>query len=378
MTSRNELTARALAVGCVIGIVLAATNVYMGLKTGWWDGGAITASILGAAMLAAIPRLGGGDVAGPLENNIVQTTATSIGAMPAVAGLIAALPALQMLGIRFSAFGIAAWALGLGIFGVLVALLLRKRLLVDENLPFPSGIATAELISALHSAGRSGMERARALIATGLAAMAFTWLRDGQRWIPGATVFPGSVGGIAAEKLGIGMGWSALMIGAGVLVGLRMAASVLAGAILAWLIAAPLLVQRGIVAEAEYGALTGWLAWPGVALMVGASAVTLVQQAGTLRATLRDVRALRAGSASAPAPVLPPRWIAGLALGSLALVVVTGNAVFGLGPIACVLLVLLSVVLGLVCARAAGQTDFAPAGNMGQLTQALYASFSCG
>lgn len=376
---------RALAVGSLIGVVLAATNVYMGLKTGWWDGGAITASILGAVMLGAIPRFGRGAApAGPLENNIAQTTATSVGAMPAVAGLIAALPALQMLGIHVSGFGIAAWALGLGVLGVLVALLLRKRLLVDENLPFPSGIATAELISALHAEGRAGSARAKALVGTGLAAMAFTWLRDGQRWIPGATYFPGMFRGVPAASLTLGMNWSALMLGAGVLVGLRMGASVLAGSVIAWMIAAPLLLSKGIVAEAEYGALTGWLAWPGVALMVGASAVTLVQQAGTLRATLRDMRSLHGGGeqangrGSAAVPILPRRVVGALAVGSVGLIVLTGSVVFGLGPLACLLLVGVSVVLGLVCARAAGQTDFAPAGNMGQLTQAMYAAATTG
>ncbi len=364
-----ELTLRALAIGCAIGVMLAATNIYMGLKTGWWDTGAITASILAAVFLGAVPRRGGA-APGALETNIAQTTATSIGAIPAVAGLLGALPALGLMHVAISGAGIAAWGLGLGVLGVLVALLLRKRLLVDENLPFPSGIATAELITAIHDGRETARERARVLLGTGVVAMDFTWLRDGQRWIAQATFLPGSIGGVPAAALTLGMNWSPLMLAVGVLVGIRMGASVLLGSITAWVVAGPLLVQHGAIAKAEYGPLIGWLSWPGVALMVGASAVTLVQQARTLPAALRDMRSLRKSPAAGAASLAKP-LLASTAL-CVVLVVGTGHFVFGLGVAACLAILGLSIVLGLVCARAAGQTDFSPAGTMGLLTQGVF------
>ncbi len=76
----RELTVRALAFGCVIGIVLAAGNVYTGLKTGYIDGGGITAALLAFAFFATFKRFSPATF-GPRENNIATTTASSAAIM---------------------------------------------------------------------------------------------------------------------------------------------------------------------------------------------------------------------------------------------------------------------------------------------------------
>src|SRR5512138_931892 len=75
-----EATVRALVVGCVIGVALAAGNVYTGLKTGFIDGGAVTAALIGFVILSRDKSIPGRRY-GVLENNITQTTAASAAVM---------------------------------------------------------------------------------------------------------------------------------------------------------------------------------------------------------------------------------------------------------------------------------------------------------
>src|SRR5438309_1872165 len=124
-----DLTVRALASGLLVGTLLCIANLYMGLKTGFWDGGQITASVL--AMALASGRLT------RLENNVAQTAASAVGGIPAAAGLLGAVPALQLLGVPVPGWGIALWGLVLGVLGVLLGAALRRRLLEQEQLPFP-------------------------------------------------------------------------------------------------------------------------------------------------------------------------------------------------------------------------------------------------
>src|SRR5207245_6533420 len=99
----RDLTVRSLASGLLVGALLCIANLYVGLKTGFWDGGQITASVLVFALASGrLTRL---------ENNVAQTAACAVGGMPAAAGLLGAVPALQLLGVRGPGWGIALWAL---------------------------------------------------------------------------------------------------------------------------------------------------------------------------------------------------------------------------------------------------------------------------
>src|SRR5262249_41226348 len=95
-TRRSELTLRALLSGALVGMLLAIGNVYMGLKTGFVESGQLTASILGFFLLSTSARASGRPFT-VWENNIAQTTAASMAAMPGAAGLLGSLPALALL-----------------------------------------------------------------------------------------------------------------------------------------------------------------------------------------------------------------------------------------------------------------------------------------
>ncbi|RKH46564.1 OPT/YSL family transporter [Corallococcus sicarius] len=366
----REWTARSLGMGLLIGALLAVTNLYMGMKTGWWDSGSITATVLGFSGLAAYGRRRGVPYT-PLENNLTQTAASSVGAMPAAAGLLGALPALALLGVSVPGWGIAAWGLVLGTMGVLVAGLLRRRLLEQEALPFPTGIATAELISTLHAATPTEARdtpagRGRTMVGVGLLAMGVTWLRDARAALPAMVGLPGSVGGAPLASLTWGVGVSPMLLAVGMMTGLQLALSMLLGAGVAWGVLAPVLLRVGVVTGAGYESLSAWLTWPGVGLMVGAAVVSLGAQARDFLSAARDLRSVGANRSGMP------RWTLGVAAVACVLAVGLGGVLFDLSVPSMVLALVLLVPLCAVCARGAGQTDVSPVTQVGNLTQVVF------
>jgi uncharacterized oligopeptide transporter (OPT) family protein len=340
-------------------------NLYMGLKTGFWDSGHITASVLAFALASGrLTRL---------ENNTAQTAATAAGAVPAAAGLLGAVPALDLLGRSVPAWGIGLWGLALAVLGVAFGAALRRRLLEEEKLPFPTGVATAEVIELLHGGAQAAREHTRPLLQGGMAGLLLGWFRDGRpALLPSVLPVPGALSGVSMATLGIGVSTSPLLWGVGMVVGARVALSMLLGSALAWGVLGPWLVRGPLHVAATRGAIWDWLSWPGTALMVGAASVALVQQAGSVTGALRD---LRSAGRERPGPRLR-----GLLLGGAAAIatVVLGRLVFGLSPLLTVLALVLSVVGASVCARAAGLTDISPLGPMGQATQAVVGGLAPG
>jgi putative OPT family oligopeptide transporter len=363
-----ELTARAVAAGLLVGALLCIANLYTGLQAGVWDSGQVTAAVLGFAVATALGR----SRLSRLETNATQTIAAAAGAMPAAAGLLGAIPALSLLGREAPAWGIALWAAALGSLGVLFALALRRRLIDEEQLPFPTGIATAEVIEALHAGAQTARGRTRTLLATALAAGVIAWFRQGRpNLIPSELLLPFAISGIPAAALTLGVTTSPLLAGIGVVAGLRVGLSMLFGSLLAWGAIAPLLVKGPLHLQAEYAALSGWLTWPGASVLVGAAVVGLAQQAGAFGGALRDLLALmRRGPGGRVDRARVALLL--LALGACALAVAVGRAAFGLHPAHTVLAVLLSALFASVCARSAGLTDLSPVGAAGQLTQASF------
>lgn len=350
---------RAIATGAGVGVVLAAVNLFMGLKTGWWDAGTITASVLAFALLRGTGR-------SPFQLHLAQTTAVAVGAMPATIGLLGALPALGRMGFPVPGpWQLASWGVALGVLGVLLALMLRRPLVEAAALPFPTGRATADLIATLHGRGAGG--RLGGLASGAAFAGAFAWVRDGvPRLLPAVTPFPGAIAGIPLPALTFGVAWSPMMAAAGVLIGPRAAGGVLGGSLVAWAFLGPWLVLSGRVAGAGFEALAPWLAWPAVALLVGGWIGSILR--GWDRST-REPGGRASPDRPPPARTRDSLELLLLAFSAVVLLALVAQSVFGLSVGAVVSSLVLLAVLGTACARAAGQTDIAPAGQMGQLAQ---------
>ena len=369
-----EATARALITGCAIGALLAAGNVYTAFKVSIIDGGNITAALLGFTLFATFRRLGRRPY-GALENNITQTTAASAAVMSFVTGVVGPIPALALMGTTYPAWAIAVWGAAVGIFGVFVGALLRHRLIVDEKLPFPTGRATGELIETIYTSGKTALERTRLLLGAAIVAAAVTWFRDARpAFIPQGTMFPGAIAGVTAAALTLGMSWSPLMISTGAMLGVGTGASMLLGGGLARGALAPWLHARGIVANTDFGTFNAWLVWPALGLLVAGSFVPLLADAGSVGRSLRDLAALARRTAAGrrserPAdPSLSFRLWGPLLATSLVVLIGVGAWSLGVPPLVTLIALALSVFLANVSARAAGETDFAPAGSAGTVT----------
>jgi putative OPT family oligopeptide transporter len=369
LTQPREMSARSVFAGAAIGILLTLINVYMGLKTGWWETGNITASLLGFALCAG--RWRRQSSYSPGENNLTQTIASSMGAMPSTAGLLGAIPALALIGYGWPGWAIPAWGIALGLFGAALAMILRQRLIVQERLPFPTGVATAELIAAMHKSGSGALKRARALGVSLLSAMVFVWFRDGRpAVIPSVTYFPGAARGIPLSSLTLGMAWSPLLLAIGSIMDLRTGLSFALGSLVAWGAVAPVLVDHHLVADADYASLAGWLAWPGVGLVLGGSLISLIDQRNAFSRVFETLRG--AGVSNVGRRVsLASLGTLGLLGAGCALIFVVGKVGFDLPVSLIALALVLAFVLCTVCARCAGETDISPLGQAGQLAQVI-------
>ncbi|KAF2149355.1 oligopeptide transporter-like protein [Myriangium duriaei CBS 260.36] len=161
----QNFTLRSLLVGAAIGIVIAFSNTYFGLQTGWISGMAMPSALIGFAWFKATSRLLSYPFT-PVENVLVQTVAGSVGTMPLGCGFVGVIPALEFLlkpketpdgrtGLELPLGKLIVWALGICFFGVVFAVPLRKEVIIREKLKFPSGTATALMIGVLHGGGEN-------------------------------------------------------------------------------------------------------------------------------------------------------------------------------------------------------------------------------
>ena len=386
ISPRPELTARALLVGGAIGAVLAAGNVYTGLKISIIDGGSITAALLGFMFFATFTRLGRRPYSA-LENNITQTTAASAAIMGYVAGVGGPVPAMALLGREFPSWALCVWGLAVALVGIVAAALLRRKLVVDEALPFPTGNATGDLIETIFAARASAVRRARFLIGGAVVAAAVTWFRDGRpHLIPDSTAFAGAIGGVSLGALTVGMSWSPLLLSTGVMMGIRAAASMALGSAIAWLGLAPWLVRTQIAKHAAFSDCLSWLVWPALGLLLAGSFLPLILDWRSVARSVSDLGALvrrravgRTPAAEGQAELDRAARPAGVGFPALVLgfvaIAAVGRVVFGLHPLGALVAVLAALVLAVVSSRAAGETDLAPVGQVGTLTQLLFSGY---
>src|SRR5881227_1018683 len=166
-----QLTWRAVLIGSCLGGVLSLTNLYIGLKAGWGFGVAITASILSYAIWTGLLKVGFARTPMTiLENNCMQSTASSAGYSTG-GNLVSAFAAYIIINHQSMSVPLMlAWVFFLAVLGVTMAIPMKRQMINVEQLRFPSGVAAAETLRALHSHGEKGMRAAKALGLAGLIA----------------------------------------------------------------------------------------------------------------------------------------------------------------------------------------------------------------
>lgn len=396
----SELTLRAVVSGLFVGCLIGASNICIGLKIGWTFGASITAAVIGFAFFRSIA----GALArpyGPKENLITATAGSSAGTMASAGGMTACIPALEMIRAEngqgvLSYESLVIWAISIAFLGVFFAVPLRRQMIVVEKLRYPTGTAAVETIKAMYASGLEAVKKARVLFYSAIAAgliklilsirpLHLTGLTD----ISFDDFGLGYLGilGITFVSLHIGLNFSPMMLGAGILIGPRVGWSLLGGSIIAWVIIAPILLHKGIVVSPDeasvYKTAFKWVLWPGVAMMITAGFTSLATQYKTIAATFTSLKkAAKAGGEigaeeDAPDPFPLSWWFVGMAAATT-LTSTLSYQFFGIPIWMGVLAVILSLLIASIAVRATGETDINPVGAMGKITQVIYGALHPG
>ena len=420
--SLPELTLQVIVLSIFLGFLMISFNIYMGLKTGWGEGGSIIAVILGFAIMRGLGRK-----YSFLENNLTQTFASAAGSLGNIVNVIPALILLAEAGIidRGPTFSeVLLWVFFTSFLGVFFAIPLRRQMLVIDQLTFPTGTAAAQTIRAMHATGKDAITKARTLGLMGLVSGVLTWLQQGPgAFLPHSLALPAKLKtlfGIPMSQLTIGAAFSPMMIGAGFLVGPRVGTSLALGGLAAFGILAPCVIEFGIAEEiamnllrpdaavgckaawsqmqsgavatmtdadfasqckslnqlkngAYYSLIVKWTMWPGLGIMVAAGlTATAMKGKIILRAMMGLLKPGSAGDSPIKHLEFPTwGWVTGLLISS-ACVCGMLQFTFQVPWYYGILAVILSFLLSVIAVRATGETDINPVGAMGSVTQIAF------
>lgn len=388
----RQLTVRATLAGMGIGAVMCLSNLYVFFKTGWSMGVTITAAILAFALFGLAGAVG--LVKKPLtalENNALTTVASGAGFMTG-GGNMAAFGALLMVtAVRPDPLPMILWFGAIAALGVFAAIPIKRQLINQEGLPFPTGKATAETLRAIH--GHPGAEanqetaiegsmQARALGIGAVLAAVVAFFRDAKaEWMPWNLPhqfnLPLTLAGKPLHEWTLSLKTEVVMLGAGALMSFRTAWSLLLGGLLTYGVLAPALLAENVIAGPGYKAVVAWTVWPGAAVLVASG---LTSFALDWRSVARSFSGMGQLFSRDPAKVADPMdaiecpgwWFpAGFAVLGPVVVVLMGM-LFQIPLWAGVIAVPLSIVMGFVAARVTGETDVTPTKALGPVTQLLY------
>ena len=304
-SSTRELTLRGVALGIVITLVFTAANVYFGLKAGLTFATSIPAAVISMALLKG---MGGSSMQ---ENNIVQTLASAAGTLSAI---IFVLPGLVMVGWWqgfpfWMSFGVCA--LG-GILGVMYSIPLRRALVTGSDLPYPEGVACAEVLK-VGSTAAAGSSAARENRAGLLAVTASALVSAGFAVIVATRVFAGNVAAYFRfgdrGATGADFSLSFALFAVGHLVGLWVGLSMLLGALIGWAGLVPVFTWLHPAAGSASDVAQGM--WATRVRFVGAGAIgvaaiwTLAKLVGPVASGLRGAMAAARVRKAGKADTLP-------------------------------------------------------------------------
>ncbi len=382
----NQLTLRAVIMGSLLGGFMSLSNLYIGLKTGWGLGVAITASILSFAIFKtlriAFPRLFRTDMS-LLENCSMQAAATSAGVSTGSTIISAIAAYLIVTGHHIPWPILMIWTFCLAALGVFVSVPIARQMVNKEKLKFPSGLACAETLKSLHATGTEALQKAQALGIGSLLGALVAWFRDAGKpfSIPASLAIPGTAKHFGFSSLTISFDMSLIMIAGGAIMGWKIAWSMLVGGILNFGFLAPYMAHKGAIDASNMGyrAIMGWSTWVGASMMVTSGLFYFALQFKTVGRALtsalqkKNPKETNTAELEALKKVQIPAswWVSGTVVTGIAVMILLW-LFFGTHLWMGFVAIALSFVLALVAARATGETDTTPVGAMGKITQLTY------
>lgn len=335
-----ELTFRGVLLGALITVIFTASNVFLGLKVGLTFSSAIPAAVISMSVLRLFKD------ANILENNMVQTQASAAGTLSSI---IFILPALVMMGHWqgfpfWQTLGICAAG---GMLGVMFTIPLRHVMVVQSDLPYPEGVAAAEILrvgsaeraqdAADESSGKSDAKPAATgmgdIVTGGVVAAVVSFAASGLRVLGDGVSGWFALGGAVFR---LPMGFSLALLGAGYLIGIVAGLAMLTGLIISWGIAVPVLTAMGDMPAGQTLAQYATGLWSSQVRFIGAGvigvgaiwtlATLFMPMARGVKASfsaLTKAGAARAGQAPRTERDLSAGWISVVTLVLVAILVIT-------------------------------------------------------
>jgi uncharacterized oligopeptide transporter (OPT) family protein len=346
---------------------MGASYPYVVLKLGFGPNVSVVAAFFGYLALGLVFK----DY-NRWENNIVQTAGTAAAQTAFMCVLLAAFDMLNASRTVSFTFVLTplqsfAWLTTAGMLGVLLAVPMRQHFVVDERLTYADGVAAGQTLIVLDSHGSESRSAARALMAGCVASAAVMLMTEDAHvlnWFPSVTL----LGTALMLRTGVGINWSLLSLGSGMLVGVRINASMLAGTVLAWILAPYALLRVGYLPAAfTRNDVLFWVMWPATGMMVAGGLTALVLKWPILVKTFRNLARGDVGSHD-----FPMRWVVvGAVVMSIALVAVQKISL-GLDVWMTTLAILLSLPLMLVGLRVLGETNWGPISPLSNMMQGIF------
>lgn len=338
----KELTVRGIILGALITVIFTASNVYLGLKVGMTFASSIPAAVISMAVLKFFKD------SSILENNMVQTQASSAGTLSSV---IFVLPGLLMMGYwqDFPFWQTMLICAAGGTLGVLFTIPLRRAMVVNSDLPYPEGVAAAEILKAgNHADGDSGVKD---IAYGGVLAGLVAFLTNGLRVMAdGASAWIQT--GKAAFQLP--MGFSLALLGAGYLIGIVGGIAMLIGVILTWGVAVPYFTMSGDIAADTSLIDAAMVVWKTKVRFIGVGTIgiaaiwtLLILMKPMIEGMVHSFRMLKGGQAESEHRVdidLSPKTMIYILIATVVLIVISLHHFIAAAPISPELSILLVVV----------------------------------
>lgn len=389
----SELTWRSVTAAAIVAALMGASYPYMVLKLGFGPNVSVVSAFFGFLILNLMGR-GRYD---RWQNNIVQTAGTSAAQTAFMCGLLAAFEMLRASKVVSftldpSPFQIFVWLTVGSLLGVLLAVPMRRHFIIDEKLTYADGVAAGETLIVLDpprgdAAGdndaRAHALRAARILGIGLVASAllmlfredakiFHFIPEG--WDPGALTLGVAGAAFVVANMGVGVSYSLLNFGSGMIVGLRINSWMLLGCIIGWIVLPYYLVTHGGLPDhPSRTQVLYWIMWPGVGMIIAGGLAALALRWKVLIASFTSLR-----NAKFSSDELPMKWVIGGVIVLVPALCLVQYFVLGM-PIWMTLTALVLVVpMMLVGLRVLGETNWGPISPLSNLMQGLFAAIAPG
>jgi uncharacterized oligopeptide transporter (OPT) family protein len=388
----SELTVQSIFAAVLVAAFMGVSYPYMVLKIGFGPNVSIVAAFFGFIILSLIARKS----YDRWQNNIVQTAGTSAAQTAFMCIVLASFDMLRdskivTFALNPTPMQTFIWLTALSGLGILLSVPMRKHFVVDEELPFPDGIAAAETLKVLDpprgtakgDAAWDQARRAAIVLGIGMAiSAALMFFREDAKmfnvipegWTPGALALGVAGATFVVAKMGVGVSFSLLNIGSGMIIGFRVTFWLLVGGAIGWILAPYLLVTNHVLQDTPSRTqVLFWIMWPAIGMIVAAGMTILVARWRLLVEAFSGLASASSTSGDLPLTVV--------VIGVVALATVVcylQNLYFGLPVWMSLVAIVLSIPLMLVGLRALGETNWGPISALSNMMQGLFAAIAPG